>query len=269
MKIDGKQIASEILENLKPEVQKLKQKGVTPTLAIILIGNDAASHSYIKQKKLKGEEIGAEIKLFHFESTSEKDLLKLISKLNNDPSIHGIITQRPLPDSFDRDKISHSVSVQKDVDGFNNESKFDAPLALAVIEILNSLGLSDLSDKKIAVIGKGETAGGPTIKLLDKMEVTFDVIDSQTPDPNELIRKADIIISAVGRGDVLKPEVLNQNQVLIGVGLFLEDGKLKGDYSEEDVQNKVKLYTPTLGGVGPVNVACLMHNLVLAAAQSV
>jgi methylenetetrahydrofolate dehydrogenase (NADP+) / methenyltetrahydrofolate cyclohydrolase len=265
MKIDGKQIASEILDDLKTQVSELKKKGITPTLAIILIGDDAASHSYIKQKKLKASEIGAEIKLFHFGSTSEVELLKLITDLNNDPSIHGIIVQRPLPDSFDRDKISQSIETQKDVDGFNTESEFDAPVALGVIEILNSIGLKELSSKKIVVLGKGETAGRPIIKLLDKMEISFEVIDRKTTNPDELIKNADIIISAVGRENVIKPEILNSDQVLIGLGLFLKDGKLKGDYEEPEVEGKVKSYTPTLGGVGPVNVACLMKNLIQAA----
>jgi len=268
MKIDGRAISSEILENLKPQVSELKQNGTAPTLAIILIGNDEASHSYIKQKKIKAEEIGAEIKLFHFESTSEEELLTLIEKLNNDALIHGIIVQRPLPNSFDRGKISLSIDINKDVDGFNIESRFDAPVALAVIKILNNIGINNLTDKKIAVIGKGETAGGPIIKLLDKMEIKFELIDKQTSDPDELIKNANIIISAVGHEKVVKPELLNSEQILIGVGLYPKDGKLKGDYEEIDVENKVKFYTPTLGGVGPVNVACLMENLLLAANSS-
>lgn len=264
MKIDGKQISSEILETLKPEVNKLKSEGISPCLAIILIGNNEASKSYIKQKQLKASEIGAEIKLFHFESTSEKDLLKLINNLNNDYKIHGIIVQRPLPQNFNREKISLAINPLKDVDGFNTESNFDAPVALAVIEILKSINENDLSKRKIVVLGKGETAGGPIIKLLDKMELNFQVIDSKTENPDELINNSDIIISAVGRENVIKAELLNHNQILIGVGLYPKEGKLKGDYEETFVENKVKFYTPTLGGVGPVNVACLMKNLVLA-----
>lgn len=264
MKIDGRQIASGILEDLKPQVEDLKSKGINPTLAIILIGDDEASKSYIKQKQLKAEEIGAEIKLFHYNITSEVALLELIEKFNNDSSIHGIIVQRPLPDGFDKDKISHAVSIEKDVDGFNDESSFDAPVAEAVIEILKSVGETDITNKKIVVLGKGETAGGPIIKLLDKMEVNFEVIDRQTPSPDELIKNADIIISAVGKEGIIKAENLNSNQILIGVGLFSKEEKLQGDYEESEMENKVKFYTPTLGGVGPVNVACLMKNLIKA-----
>lgn len=268
MKIDGKEIASEILENLKPNVESLKQKGIIPALAIILIGNNEASKSYIKQKQLKAEEIGAEIKLFHYDTTSENTLIDLIDKLNNDVSIHGIIVQRPIPDGFDRDKISHAVSLEKDVDGFNDESSFDAPVALAVLEILKSIGINDLNGKKIVVMGKGETAGGPIIKLLDKMELNFDVIDRSTQSPDEIVKAADIIISAVGKEYMIQSENLNADQILIGVGLFLKNGKLKGDYDEIDVEGKVKFYTPTIGGVGPVNVSCLMKNLVQAASYA-
>lgn len=264
MKIDGRQIASEILKSLKPQVSAFISNGTMPTLAIILIGNNEASKSYIKQKQLKAEEIGAKIELYHFNSTSQKELIELIDKLNIDPKIHGIIIQRPLPNEFDRDQISHIVTPEKDVDGFNSESNFDAPVALGVIEILKSIGLAELTNKKIIVIGKGETAGGPIIKLLDKMEINFEIIDRQTPNPDELIKEAEIIISAIGRENVIKTQLLNSKQILIGVGLFPKDGKLKGDYDEVDVEDKVKYYTPTLGGVGPVNVACLMKNLILA-----
>lgn len=266
--IDGKLIAAHILENLKPQVEELKQKGVNPTLAIILIGDDASSQSYIKQKQLKANEIGVEVKLFHFSSTSQEELLNLISKLNDDSTVHGIIVQRPLPNGFDRDLISHAVNPAKDVDGFNQESNFDAPVAEAVIEILNSIGQKDLSNKKIVVIGKGETAGGPVIQLLDKMELKFEVIDRSTEDPDTLIKNADIIISAVGKENTIRQENLNSNQILIGVGLFSKEGKLKGDYEQSEVENRVKFYTPTLGGVGPVNVSCLMKNLVSAASSS-
>lgn len=262
MKIDGKKIAADILEDLKPQVENLKKTGIIPTLAIILIGNDQSSQSYIKQKQIKAEEIGAGIKLFHFESSSEEELVKLIEKLNIDQNIHGIIVQRPLPLEIDKDLVSRVISSEKDVDGFNDESSFDAPVALAVIEILKSVGISDLTDKKIIVLGKGETAGLPVIKLMDKMELSFEIIDSQTENRDTLIKNAEIIISAVGQENVIKPELLNKDQILIGVGLFLKDGKLKGDYDASLIEGKVKYYTPTIGGVGPVNVAFLMKNLI-------
>lgn len=262
MKIDGKQIASNILEELKPKVEELKNKSIIPTLAIILIGDDEASKSYIKQKQLKAEEIGAEIRLFHYDTTSEGDLINLIQKLNEDNSIHGIIVQRPLPHYFDRSKISELINPDKDVDGFNSNSKFNAPVAEAIIEIFKSINL-ELDSKKIVLIGKGETAGGPIYKLLSEKGFNIEVITHETKNPDEIIKNADIIISAVGKENIINPDILNSKQILIGVGLFIKDGKLKGDYNEAEVENKVKYFTPVIGGVGPINVACLMRNLIL------
>jgi len=210
------------------------------------------------------EEIGASIKLFRFDSISEKKLLVLVEKLNNDPLVHGIIVQRPFPDNIDRDKVSILINPEKDVDGFSARSNFDPPVALAVLEILKSIGIEKLDNKKIAVIGKGETAGGPIIKLLNKHGVKPEIIDSQTKNPNELISSAEIIISAVGKENIINKSLLNSSQTLIGVGLFAKNGKLKGDYDEDIVSGKVKYFTPTPGGVGPVNVACLMQNLINA-----
>jgi len=262
MKIDGKKIAADILKTLKPQVENLKKEGINPTLAIILVGNNQSSQSYIKQKQLKAEEIGVQIKLFQFDNVAEEELLKLIEKLNDDPQVHGIIVQRPLPENINKKAISKIIKVEKDTDGFNDESSFDTPVALGVIEILNRVGINDLSDKKIVVLGKGETAGLPIIKLLDKMELNFEIIDSQTENHEALIKNSDIIISAVGKEKTVRPELLNKNQILIGVGLFLKDGKLNGDYEASAVENKVKYFTPTIGGVGPVNVAYLMKNLI-------
>lgn len=269
MKIDGRAIASEILGKLKSQVEELEQKEIIPTLAIILIGDDESSKSYVKQKQLKADEVGIKIKLFHFESTSQDALLELIEKLNNDPKIHGIIVQRPLPEDFDRNKIANAVNPSKDVDGFNPNSPYDAPVAQAVFEILKNIGFTNLKNKQITVIGKGETAGGPIIKMLSKLKTPPIVIDRQTKDPKDLIESADIVICAVGKENTVKPEFLNSNQTLIGVGLSSRDGKLKGDYDESKIENRVKYFTPTPGGVGPVNVACLMQNLVKAAEISV
>jgi methylenetetrahydrofolate dehydrogenase (NADP+) / methenyltetrahydrofolate cyclohydrolase len=265
MKIDGKSIAEEILNSLTADVSALKEKNITPTLAVILIGNNESSKSYIKQKELKAAQIGAKIKLFHFQSLTQEKLLKLIDELNLDPKIHGIIVQRPLPLEIDRSVISLAVNPSKDVDGFNPQSNFDAPVALAVERILKSVKIDDLNNYKITVIGKGETAGGPIINYLKKNGLNPQVIDRKTENPGQIIKNSPIIISAAGKERVIKPEYLNKNQILIGVGLFQKDGKLKGDYEVSEIVEKVKYFTPTLGGVGPVNVSFLMKNLVGAA----
>lgn len=267
MKIDGKAIADEILTKLTTEVKSLKSKEITPTLAVVLIGNNKASLSYVKQKQLVAEGIGAKVKLFKFESITEDKLLELIRKLNKDSSIHGIIVQRPLPSEIDKNKVPNAVDLKKDVDGFNTNSNFDVPVALAVIEILKKAETTNLSDKKIVVLGKGETVGGPIAELLIKLGTNPDIIDSKTKNKDEIIKSADIIISAVGRENIIKPELLSSNQILVGVGLFSKNGKLAGDYNISEIEGKVKYYTPTIGGVGPVNVAMLMDNLVYSTVQ--
>lgn len=264
-KIEGTKIASEILSELKPEVKSLNKNGITPTLAIIQIGEDESSNAYIKQKKLKAEEIGVKIKLFHYNSTTQEELEDTIARLNEEKDIHGIIVQRPLSKGFDSEEISKLINVEKDVDGFNDNSNFDAPVAVAVLKILSSVNITDIKKKKIVVIGKGETAGGPIIKLFDKKGLKFSAIDSKTTKNEEQIKNSDIIISAVGKKNIIKGEWLSRNQTLIGVGLSLVDGKLIGDYVEDEVKNNVKFYTPRIGGVGPVNIALLMKNVIMAA----
>lgn len=265
MKIDGKKIAEDILNSLKTDLKSLSDKQIIPTLAIILIGDNNASESYVKQKKIKADQIGADIKLLRFENLSESELLEKIHTLNSEKKINGIIVQRPLPKSINRDKIAEAIDINKDVDGFNSKSNFDAPVALAVWEILKRLPIIDIKSKKITVIGKGETAGKPIIKLLNKKEISPVVIGHDTQNPNTLIKTSDIIISAVGKNGVINPEYLNSKQTLIGVGLSMnEEGKLTGDYNESEVENKVAYFSPTLGGVGPINVSFLMKNLITA-----
>lgn len=267
MIIDGRQIAQNILDTLKPQVLNLKSKGITPHLSIILIGENASSESYIKQKKLKGEEIGVEIEVHKFDEISEEKLLEIIKDLNNKKEIHGIIVQRPMPPQINKQAISESILREKDVDGFAPNSPFDAPVALAVLKILEEIGIgkNDLIDKRITIIGKGETAGGPIIKLFSKLEIPFQTINSQTENPDEIINISDIVISAVGKEGIIRKDNIKENAILIGVGMFSKNGKLKSDYEVEEIEGKSSFYTPTPGGVGPVNVAFLMSNLIKAA----
>ena len=310
MKIDGKAIAQEIFDDLTRRVAKLKEKNITPQLAVILVGNDEASAAYVKQKDLKAQAIGAKAMVLNQESgIRNQELIDLIKRLNKDPKVHGIIVQRPLPEHIDEKAIDNLVLKEKDIDAFLEDSPFIMPLANAVLKILkhiyklkargadeifsvrimseNETGeskqslrtaeqknfISDLSDfakwlqsKNIVVIGKGKTGGGPTIDLLRKKGVEVQVIDSKTKNPKEIAKNADIIISTVGKSGILTSEMIKQGVILIGVGMFRgADGKLHGDYEVSDIEQKASLYTPIPGGVGPVNVACLLENLVIAA----
>lgn len=270
MKIDGRNLADTILTRLLPDVAALMEKGVVPTLAVIFVGEDPASVSFIRQKRLAAEKIGAELILSHQSSAiSSQQLADIIKRYNDDPNIHGLIIQRPLPVESTVDRsILLTVSPQKDVDGFVPGSLFDAPVAMAVVriceEIFGKLDQLDPFDKKIVLVGRGETAGTPIARLLTKKRIPFTVIHSQTAGPKEIMKQADIIISCVGKPRVVTKDAIAPGTILIGVGMHREeDGTLHGDY-EEEVEAVASFYTPTPGGVGPVNVACLMQNLISA-----
>src|SRR5581483_3354051 len=204
MIINGRAIAKEILNELKTKVQNLK---VTPTLAIILVGDNPQSVAYIEQKELKANKIGAKVIVKKLnDKVSESELLQIIQDLNKDNSIHGIIIQRPVP-NISSGKLDLAVIPQKDVDGFNPASNFEPPIAKAIIKILKSVD-SNFANKKIAVIGSGKTGGEPIIKTFQKMGMDLSVVDSKTENPELVTKSADVVISAVG-----KPNVLNTNNI--------------------------------------------------------
>jgi methylenetetrahydrofolate dehydrogenase (NADP+)/methenyltetrahydrofolate cyclohydrolase len=280
MKIDGRMIASKILSELKTKVLALKEHGVTPTMAVILIGDVESSNTYVRQKELKAKEIGAEVRIFRFADTvSNEELEILLRKLDNDPKIHGIILQRPAPQTIQVEKLEELISPVKEIDGFGNNSLYTVPVAAAVFEVLGEI-FDDLNEdrsfddwlrsKTIVILGKGETAGRPIINYFRKNEIEPIVIDSKTKNKNELIKKADILISAVGKRGVLDSSNLKKGIILIGVGLSADDeGKTKGDYDETEIEKVASFYTPTPGGVGPVNVTLLLENLVRAAEKQI
>ncbi len=284
MVVDGKGIAEGILAGLSFEVAKLKHRGVTPTLAVILVGDNPASAAYIRQKQKAAERIGAKLILSQLSATVDiQDINLTIQQFNNDNNVHGLIVQRPLPKALGDDTtVLHSVVVAKDVDGFVPGSPFEVPVAIAVGEMLrnvtchiSNIKYEELKEKKfinwlksknIVVIGKGETAGKPIAAYLQKLNCTISIIHSQTPHPTEIMRQADIIISCVGKKRVVTASAIKPSVILVSVGLWRDrEGKLRGDYDEEEVGRIASFYTPTPGGVGPVNVACLMQNLLKAA----
>lgn len=268
MRIDGREIAKIIYENLAKRVKKLKDIHLVPHLAIILVGDDPVSLAYIRQKEKKAAEIGAKTTLFHFASVvSQSKLLAKIEQLNNDHAVHGIIVQRPLPPHIDKTIIDEAVTPEKDVDGFRHNSPFLPPLGIAVYKILQQI--PKLSTKKIVIVGKGKTGGSPVMQVLKEWKTPFTVIDSKTVHPEDLMKNADIIISTVGKPGIVQKGMLKTGVILIGVGMYRgADNKLHGDYNEEEVKDIASFYTPIPGGVGPVNVAILLTNLVNAAEKN-
>lgn len=244
MKIDGRAIADNILSHLHVEGR--------PTLAVIQVGDNESSTTYIHQKKLAAEKIGARLIHRKFPLTvSTKQIHATIEQFNNDSSVHGIILQRPLPPHLY--KMIQIILLTKDVDGFLPGSPYVPPVAAAVIKILD-----EIKEKPgpCVVIGRGETAGKPIADTLTKHGWTVTVVHSQTKNPKEIIKKAHTVISCVGKQKVITPDMVSNHTILIGVG--------PGDYNEDEMKDIVTYYTPTPGGVGPVNVACLMQNLIEA-----
>lgn len=269
MKIDGKQIANKILKDLKLKVIKLQEENISPKLAIILVGKDPASTAYVRQKQLKAESVGIKTTTVHLsDKISQENLLGTIRQFNNDNDIHGIIVQQPLPQNVNLNSITNAIDPKKDVDGFHPDSHFQMPIAMAVFRILEELRIKikDLRNKNIVIVGKGETGGKPIINSLQKLKIKPFVIDSKTQNSLSLMKNAEIIISAVGKSDVVKEKMIKNGVILINVGLHKgNDGKLYGDYNENEIKKTASFYTPTPGGVGPVNVACLLKNLIESA----
>lgn len=271
MKIEGRKIAQQIFEELKIQVSKLKENGITPTLAVILMGDNESSATYVKQKQIKAEEIGAKVQVFQFDkNVSNEEIESLVKKLDSNPQIHGIILQRPTPSQIKTTELEELISPKKEVDGFGANPLYPVPVAEAVYKmLLTTCSENQLQTKQIVVLGKGETAGMPIINYLKQKGTNPSVIDSKTVNREELLKNADIVISAVGKENVIKANDIKKGTVVIGVGLGTdEEGKLKGDFNNNEIEQVASFYSPTPGGVGPVNVAILMENLIAATKSS-
>lgn len=279
MIIDGRSLALQIKKKLRKEVEALLHIDIHPKIGIVTFKTfETTWRAYIKQKILLAEELGVEYEHIMLVDDDEEKLLTIIEGLNENKSIQGFIVQRPFPTNINTLKIVETVSKHKDIDGFRVDSPFSPPIWLAVEAILQYVARTEhvarvyewLHDKEVVVIGRGESAGDPIIKSLKKHQIDPIVIYSQGnnrrgSDSNELLKKADVIISAVGKR-VVSGQNLKNGVVLISVGLTRNDaGKLQGDYDEEEIKNIASCYTPTPGGVGPLNVAYLFKNLLQAA----
>jgi len=275
MKIDGKFIAEEIKNKLKKQISLLRSRNILPQLVVILIGDDPASQIYVRRKKKIGEEIGVQVSVYNFhENMAKTELITLVNNLNKDNTVHGIIIQRPAPLDITKEELDLMITFEKDVDGFHPRSFFDPPIAKAIEKILewvmgntrhqsHALDLFNwLNEKKILIIGRGETAGLPLDRYFHKLKIPHVVAHSQTKNIKELCLSSDIIISCVGRPHIVRQDMVTKKTILIGVGLHPENEKLTTDYDQEEIASKAGYYTPVPGGVGPVNVACLFDNLI-------
>src|SRR3989338_66873 len=269
MRIDGGGIAQAIREDLETQIAELAKKKIVPKIAIITLGPEASWETYVRQKIKVASELGIKAILINLENANDENLIQTVRQIDSDFNYHGIIIQRPIPSNFNREQVVNSISPEKDIDGFRIDSDFEVPAWLAVKHLVTE-SLKELNIKKswkklnFAVIGKGETAGEPIIRGLKKLGVEPEIIDSKTLNRDEILQNADVVISTVGR-KIVKPNQLKKGTILIGVGIHSEGGKARGDYDENEIEPVAAAYTPTPGGVGPLNLAYLYKNLIQAA----
>ena len=276
--IDGKAFAEKLRADIAIRVAALKAKGVTPGLAVVLVGNDPASEVYVRNKGKQTREVGMESFEYHLpDTTSQEELLAKVAELNADPKVHGILVQLPLPKQIDESAVINAIAPEKDVDGFHvvNAGKLATGQAglvpctpLGSVMLLKDT-LGDLSGKHAVVIGRSNIVGKPVAQLLLQESCTVTIAHSRTKDLESVVRSADIVVAAVGRPLMVKGSWLKPGATVIDVGInrITVDGKNKlvGDVDYADCQGIAGAMTPVPGGVGPMTIACLLENTVRAA----
>lgn len=277
--IDGKAAAKEIREEIKKEVNELKAQGVVPGLAVILVGDDPASHTYVRNKEKGCKEVGIHSEIYKYPAAiSEAELLDKIRELNEDKRIHGILVQLPLPGHISESKVIDTISPEKDVDGFHpvnvgkmviGKEGFLPCTPYGIMKLLEREQI-DLQGKRAVVIGRSNIVGKPAGLLLLQRNATVTYCHSKTEDLSYHTKQADIIIAAVGKAKFLKAEDVKEGAVIIDVGMNRdENGKLCGDVDFESVREKASFITPVPGGVGPMTITMLLYNTVQSAKRMV
>jgi methylenetetrahydrofolate dehydrogenase (NADP+)/methenyltetrahydrofolate cyclohydrolase len=270
MKVSGKPLADSILNALKLEIQ---EDSLKPGLAIILANNTGASRLYVENKLNRAAELGIQAHLYQFNETQEAEAKAKIEELNQDEHVSGIIIQFPVYDSWDFDMLFNLVDRVKDVDGFKADSPFIPATAAGVWEMLSEFARLEgydtaekfLDGKTITVLGRGKTAGKPTREMLMKKGYEVNLIHSQTLNPDAIIKSSDVIISATGKKNLINASNIKSGCYVIGVGVGKEEDKTFGDLDEAGIADIAKLYCPTIGGIGPLTIACLLRNVVNSA----
>jgi methylenetetrahydrofolate dehydrogenase (NADP+)/methenyltetrahydrofolate cyclohydrolase len=277
--IDGKAVAARVRAEVKAEVDRLKARsGLVPGLAVVRVGEDPASKVYVTGKKKAAEEVGFNSWEHHQDASITQDaLLALVDKLNNDPAVHGILVQLPLPKHIDAERIISAVRPEKDVDGFHPISAGNLSLGkpglrpctpFGVMRLLEEVGCNP-SGKRAVVVGRSNIVGKPMALMLLAADATVTVCHRKSNLSAE-VANADIVVAAVGVAELIKGEWIKPGAVVIDVGMNrMPDGKLKGDVEFEKAKERASFITPVPGGVGPMTIAMLMRNTLLAATGGV
>lgn len=273
--IDGKKLAKTTRENLRLEVEELKENGINPKLAVIMVGNNSASQIYVRNKSRACDEVGIEFEEYLLPTTTEQsELLNLIDKLNKQEDINGILLQSPIPDGLDINKAFRKISPEKDVDGFHpvnvgklvlGQDTFVSCTPYGIMRMFEAYNI-DLEGKNAVVIGRSNIVGKPMSHCLLNKNATVTICHSRTKNLAEITKRADILVAAIGKAEFVKADMVKEGAVVIDVGINrTEEGKLKGDVDFENVSKKASYITPVPGGVGPMTIAMLMNNVVKAA----
>ena len=274
--ISGKEISKQIKEELRIEVEKLKNDhGLTPGLAVVLVGENPASVVYVRNKEKACALVGIYSEKHDLPAdTSQSDLLALIDKLNNDPKINGILVQLPVPDQIDDKTVLEAISPAKDVDGFHpynvgrlltGDATFISCTPFGVMKMLEYSGV-ELKGKHAVIVGRSNIVGKPVALLLMEKHATITICHSRSVPLENYTKQADILIAAIGRAEMIKGHMVKEGAVVIDVGINRnEEGKLVGDVAFDEVSQKASAISPVPGGVGPMTIALLLYNTVQSA----
>lgn len=275
--IDGKQLAQKRREEIKRTVEQLKAKGIVPGLAVVLVGEDAASQIYVRNKEKACEEVGFYSEVYRLpESISQEELLQLIKRLNHDEKIHGLLVQLPVPAHIDEKAVIHAIDARKDVDGFLPENlgslligepAFEPCTPKGCIDLIKQTGI-EITGKKAVVVGRSNIVGKPVAMMLLRENATVTICHSKTKNLKEELLTADIVVAAVGKSNFITGDMIKDGAVVIDVGMNrLENGKLTGDVDQASLEGRDCWLTPVPGGVGPMTITMLMQNTLESATR--
>ena len=272
--IDGKELAKKIRASLKIECEELKQKNIKSKLAVIMVGEDPASKVYVRNKSRACEDVGIEYEEYLLDSKiTQKELIELIEKLNNDKTVNGILLQSPIPSNLDINEAFRTISSEKDVDGFNpvnvgklvlNQDTFVSCTPYGIMKMFEEYDI-DLTGKNVVILGRSNIVGKPLIHCCLNKNATVTSCHSKTQNLAQKAKEADILISAIGKANFVTADMVKDGAVVIDVGINrLNNGKITGDVDFESVKEKASYITPVPGGVGPMTIAMLMNNVIKA-----
>ena len=277
-RIDGKEVSASVRNRITEKVAELKAQGVTPGLAVIIVGNDPASRVYVNNKKKGCEQTG--MNSFEYalpEETTTEELIALIEKLNGEKDVHGILCQLPVPEHIDEEKVLNAISPEKDVDAFHpvncgkvmtGDYTFAPCTPAGMVEMLKYYNIP-VAGKHCVIIGRSNIVGKPMAMLMLKENATVTVCHSRTENLAEITKQADILVAAVGRPKFVTPDMVKDGAVVLDVGINrMEDGKLCGDVDFDAVCEKTSYITPVPGGVGPMTITMLLKNTLAAAEKT-